>query len=235
MPGFPFDIGITGSEFPLSGNPYWSRVTLSQLKGITFKNYCFLAFKPGLPLQASELNEIQEINSMNQTLTNVMNSSWMSSVTGPNVQGPAWNGTTPLYPHYDNLNTTTNLVGITGDVVHIRQGWYLVTVKSSNLKHWVYLSSGYTAGTTGNPGNQLGFLTTYQTVKPVDDTSLYDNSSGTTVPESRSPAGADRIKISLSAPIWVMNGATSNFSPILKRLDNTNNLYFINNVLVPQE
>lgn len=234
MPGFPFDIGVTGNEFPLSGNPYWSRVTISQIRGITFNNYVFLGFKPGFPLQASELNEIQEINAMNETLTHAMNHSWASKITGLNVYGPAWNGTTPLYPEYDGINTTTNLVGITGNSVHIRSGWYLVTVKSSNMKHWVYLPVGYTAGSTGAVGNELGFLVTYNTVKPAEDPSLYDNSSGTTIPTVVAPAGADRIKVVLSNPIWVMNGQTANFSPILK-INTGGSLLFMNNVLVPQE
>lgn len=235
MPGFPFDIGITGSELPLSVNPYWSRLTLSQLRGLTFKNYCFLGFKPGLPLQASELNEIQEMNAMNETLTHAMNYSWAPKNSDTGVYGPAWNGTTPLYPEYDGTNTTQNLVGQTGSIVNIRQGWYLVTVKSSNLKHWVYLPVEYSVGITGNVGNQLGFLATYETVNPVNDPSLYDNSSGTTI-QTGAAAGADRIKVSLSAPIWVQNGTTANFSPILKRIDiGITHISFMNNVSVSQE
>lgn len=237
MSRFPFIIGITGSELPLSGNPYWSRVTLSQLKGITTNNYVLSAFRPGFPLQASELNEIQEIFTMNQTLTQVMISSWpMHLPSGGILYGPGWNGTTPLYPARDMINTTQNLVGITGSEIIMRQGWYLVTLKSSGLKHWIYLDRGYTAAIPSTGSNQqLGFIATYQTVNAQQDPSLYDNSSGTTI-ITGAPAGAERIKVNLSAPIWVENGNTANFSPMLKKIDTSGlTLAFMNNFPVSQE
>jgi hypothetical protein len=238
MSGFPFNIGITGSDLPLSGNPYWSRVTLSLLKGMTANNYVLLGFRPGFPLQASELNEIQEISMLNQTLTQTMISSWpMYLPSNPGIiYGPGWNGITPLYPAFDVTNTSENLVGKTGGQVIIRKGWYLVAIKSSGLKHWIYLNQGYTAAipSTGS-GQQLGFIATYQTVNPQQDPSLYDNSTGTTI-ITGAAAGAERIKVNLSSPMWIQDGNTANFSPILKKIDTSGlTLNFMNNFPVSQE
>jgi hypothetical protein len=239
MSGFPFNLGPEGVTFPLSTNPYWSRVTLSQIQGESPKNYALLAFKPGLPLQASELNEIQEISVMNDTLSAAMQSSWpvYSPAWENEVYGPGWNGTTPLYPVFDGINTGENLVGITGENIIVRKGWYLVTVKSSGLKHWVYSNAGYTAAIPSAPNYQLGFVASYETVKPSNDPSLYDNSSGASVPNTGAPAGADRIKIKLSAPVWSYKGQTADFSAIVKKIDTgiPGTIFYMNNVPVPQE
>jgi len=244
MSTFPFTFGIFGNSLPLSANPYWSRITLSQIQGVSASNYSLLAFKPGLPLQASELNEIQEIQSMTNTLTSAMHSSWpvfSSSWTGGNeVYGPGWHGTTPLYPKYDGVNTTENLVGQSGGQIILRRGWYLVTVKSSSLKHWIYSNHEYvkdipTTQISGSQTNQLGFVATYETIKPAQDPSLYDNSSGSIVPNTGAPAGADRIRVNISDVVWAINGNTANFSPILKKIDNESPLLYMNNVKVPQE
>jgi hypothetical protein len=235
MSSFPFTLGPLGSDFPMSGNPYWSRTTLSQIQGATAKNYAFLAFKPGLPLQASELNEIQEINVMNQTLTFVMISSWPAGSAGS--YGPGWKGTTPLYPYFDGDNTTENMVGYTAGVVTVREGWYLVTIKSSGMKHWVYLSSGYTSSIpdiVGTNTQYLGFTAYYETVKPAQDPSLYDNSTGINL-VTGAAAGADRIKITILPPFWTTDKSSGNFSPMIKKIDNDAGILFMNNIPVPIE
>ena len=241
MSSFPFTLGPSGSIFPMSGNPYWSRIQLFEIQGSPAKNYALLAFKPGLPLQASELSEIQEINALNTSLTATMVSLWPIHLPGHSgegpIYGPGWNGTTPLYPEFDVQNTTTNMIGYTGGVISIRQGWYLVTVKSSNLKHWIYLDTGYTRSIpdVSGPNTQyLGFTAQYEIIKPTQDPSLYDNSSGTTI-TTGSPAGADRIKVNISAPFWTTNPSSNDFSPIAKRINNTDPILYMNNVKVPRE
>ena len=231
MTSFPFTLGPLGSTFPMSGNPYWSRVALFQIQAETSKNYVLLAFKPGLPLQASELNEIQEITCMNETLTTTMNFSWNG------MGGPGWQGTTPLYPKFDGENTTTNMVGYTGSVISIREGWYLVTVKSSGLKHWVYLDQGYTRTipTITNDNKQyLGFIASYETIKPPQDPSLYDNSTGINIAVGAA-AGADRIKVNVLAPFWTSDKSSANFSPMVIKINNEADLLFMNNTPVPKE
>jgi hypothetical protein len=157
------------------------------------------------------------------------------------VYGPGWDGTTPIYPKFDGKNTIENLVASDDKQVFVRKGWYLVTVNESNLKHWVYLNQGYTSDISvstipNGSQNEFGFIATYETIKPTDDPSLYDNSSGSVIPNLGAPAGADRIRVKLSDPVWAMNGNTANFSPILKKIDTDDNLLlYMNNVEVPQE
>lgn len=249
MSAFPFTLGVMGSSFPLMGNPYWSRTTYSQIQNPTPKNYFVLGFKPGQPLQASELNEIQEINFMNQTLYATMNSLWpiyLPSHTGKNpIYGPGWNGVTPLYPEFDAVNTLSNMVetmGDTNEIISVYAGWYLVTVKSSGLKHWIYLNKDYKIDPTSykpfeNQPMYFGFTASYEIVKPTSDASLYDNSSGTTIPVSGAPAGADRVTLKLSDPFWTNNINTPHFSPMIKKLDTeVKDEYvhlYMNNVPVP--
>ena len=79
-----------GPSFPLSPAPYNSRVESQELDiGIEEgdivddpKNYQFIAFRPGFPLQASELNEIQEHFQMQLTLSIAMMHNWITSGTG---------------------------------------------------------------------------------------------------------------------------------------------------------
>lgn len=238
MSDYPFKLGANGNSLPLSGNPYWSRVTLFEIQQ-TPKNYCLLAFKPGLPLQASELNEIQEIQLMENTLYAAMYSSWPDTV-GPEggvAYGPGWNGTTPLYPIRDMDNTTVNMVGFTGlgvsGNIEIKKGWYLVTLRSSGLKHWVYLDQDYLVpGPSGiaYPA-YLGFTASYETIKPTNDPSLYDNSNGTNI-VAGSPAGADRIQVKISSPFWTSDKNTTNFSPMAKKQNAGDAVLYMNNIVV---
>jgi hypothetical protein len=98
-----------------------------------------------------------------------------------------------------------------------------------------YLKDIPTTEIVGSQTNQLGFVATYETIKPAQDSSLYDNSSGSIVPNTGAPAGADRIRVKILDLLWAINGVTSNFSPILKKIDKESPLVYMNNVQVPQE
>jgi hypothetical protein len=231
---YPFNLGITGNEFPLSGSPYWSRSTLFEIKFSTHKNYVMVGFKPGLPLQASELNEIQEISIMNSTLSSIMYSSWPTGKDDYEgvIYGPGWKGTTPLYPEPDNMNTTVNMVEVSGTTFNAKKGWYLATVPSSNLQHWIYLNSGISGAIPSETDNTyIGFSLSYEVIKPTADAALYDNSSGTQIPITGAPAGADRIKVKIDPSLVVTSDLnSSNFSPIAKI--NSSNVLYMNNVPV---
>lgn len=239
MSDFPFTLGPEGSTFPLSGNPYWSRVNLFQIQGATAKNYSIVGFKPGLPLQASELNEIQEIKAMDDTLTCTMISLWpiyLPAHSGDSpIYGPGWNGTTPLYPESNLEDTTENLVEHKDGIITVNKGWYLVTVKTSGMKHWIYLTTGYTASVpNASPDAQyFGFTAYYKTIKPVQDPSLYDNSTGINL-ITGAAAGADRIKVFVDAPFWTTNRTAEHFSPMIKKINNDTDLLYMNNVTVPE-
>jgi hypothetical protein len=79
-------------SFPLTPSPFNSRVEseLSFAGGggaNSPKNYQFVAYRPGFPLQASELNEIQEHFQMQMTLNLNMMNSWITSGAGPMWSG----------------------------------------------------------------------------------------------------------------------------------------------------
>ena len=71
---------------PLDDTPYNSRLAEHQIRPQTelpqetnASNYVLLGFRPGLPLQAAELNEIQENFFMQQSLTTTMTHNWITS------------------------------------------------------------------------------------------------------------------------------------------------------------
>jgi hypothetical protein len=225
---YPFKQGVTGSELPLNVNPYFSRSTLFNFKGATAKNYVMIAFKPGLPLQASELNEMQEIEAINQTLTATMVNSWpvFTEANAGVMYGPGWDGATPIQPQGISP-TTTSLVTYSNGGFTANPGWYLIQVASSKLKHWVHLNT--TLSITANASNTIGFFVDYEIVKPTSDTSFYDNSTGTESITPGAAAGADRIHVKIYG-LTASQGAT-NFSPIAKI--NSDGALFMNNVTVP--
>lgn len=236
---FPFELGIPGSEFPLSGSPYWSRTSYFEINQFPTpaKNYIFVGFKPGLPLQASELNEIQERATLENTLTTTMISMWPYSVPnlpeGVILYGPGWKGTTPLYPEPNGNEVGTNSKLFYHDTENQKlianAGWYLVNVPSSDMKHWFYLSETLEINIPSDFNGFVGFSNVrYEIVKSSDDPALYDNSSGTTNITTGSAAGANRIKLVIDGlALAVSLDSLSNYSPIAKI--NTDNILFMNN------
>ena len=115
-------------DFPLGRNPFRSRIE-QQLD--YNNNYYAVAFKPGFPLQASELNEIQEIFYVQNTLDKKLSSAgW----TGP----VPWTGATPMI---------ANMIGVTtaGGPIAIRAGWYHIMDPQINggIGIWIYNNTEY--------------------------------------------------------------------------------------------
>lgn len=119
-----------GPSFPLAsadGRPYNSRVEDELIfnEGEHPKNYQFVGFRPGFPLQASELNEIQEHYQLQLTLTINMMNNWITSGAGA-----MWAGRNSSYPgdglpsgnsHFNiNLPYDTG-IGVGGDNGHTQQ------------------------------------------------------------------------------------------------------------------
>ena len=79
-------------SFPLSPEPHLSRIEDNITTNNDFlskpKNYQSVAFIPGFPLQASELNEIQENFQLQMTLTIAMMNNWITSGAGPMWRNP---------------------------------------------------------------------------------------------------------------------------------------------------
>lgn len=192
------------TPFPLTTNPFRSRVEAQTEQA---KNYYAIAFKPGYPLQASELNEIQEIFYVQQTLTQEMISAWMdysilSSAAGNPVTGPGWQGCTPLNPDLIGKNTETNSITLTA-----LAGWYLIkhTDINSGFGVWVYNDTDrvivnnlipVAGGTTTTYGIIVKPITiqctTSSTPSSTEDTSLQDQSSINVV---NGPCGAARMQL----------------------------------------
>lgn len=219
-------IGPSFQNLPLNNFPYNSRVAVDPTK------YQMVAFKPGYPLQNSELNEIQDMIYIQQSLTAMMWSNWCTYkvATSVNSTGPGWEGATPLYPSLITLGTNILTVG---------EGWYLCKLQLSGFYLWLYnkTSTNISILTTqeneyvgfsvssqgvdaqGNITNTGGFVTCRQ------DQSLRFNDGG-----SIGPCGADRYKVELTSIGVNSEGYSSTFVPIMvKRVDG---MYFMNNTKV---
>jgi len=212
-----------GSSLPLSANPYNSRVTLQiATEG---KNYYMLAFTPGYPLQASELNEVQELFFLNQNLTQRMNNNWVMG----GAKMPFWEGLIPLgitgvtasAPTYANGNATST--------VNVGAGWYLWTDSTSKLSFWVYLdqSLSSTLITTTANTEYIGLEISKNIItccpaaecSDTQDSTLRDNSQGNT--ENFFTCGSARLGITFGSELVIRSGIASNFYPILKLIPNT--------------
>lgn len=192
------------ADFPLSVNPYRSRIE-EQINSA--KNYVMVAFKPGFPLQASELNEIQEIFYVQQTLTQTMFANWhtmdMLEQGNATMLATPWNGCTPLSPDLVE-HTTTDTITIT-----MKAGWYLLKHQdvNSGFGIWVYnptdstVLTGYNQNSLGLDGN-YGIIvkqtpincTTLSPERTNEDRTLQDSSSINVI---NGPCGAARIKIEI--------------------------------------
>lgn len=214
-------------NLPLVNSPYNSRT------GLNAGKYQMVAFRPGYPLQASELNEIQEQMYIQNALTTMMWANWCTFKVASTVDstGPGWEGATPLEP---------SLLSLNGTVLTVKAGWYLCKMKTSGLYFWLYNnlpSTSFSLSTTqldyyigfaistqgvdsaGNPILSGSFITCTQ------DPSLQDNASG-----ASGFCGADRYKVEIQAVGQQSGGFSSSFVPIVKRLND--GFYFLNNIKV---
>jgi hypothetical protein len=183
------------ATFPLEKSPFYSRIS-TQIQ-TPAKNYYAIAFNPGYPLQASELNEVQELFFINNTLSNRFNSI------------PYWNGMIPLNPTYISLTNVTNTSGTWTGNISISNGWYLWNNPNSNLGFWIYLDENV-AGTFSIPFGDtkyIGFKVLDQvisccsssTCSETQDEDIRDNSSG--FPGGYLTCGASRLKATIDPVI----------------------------------
>jgi len=211
---YPFDTII---NLPLSGVTYASRITENIDAGIQ-NNYFIIGFKAGFPLQASELNEIQEQQYVQNTLNNLCNNSWWNSTVNGGLTyaysttvgthiplskdstgGPFWNGATPLlstdinvtFPSVSSGNVTVNS---TTNWIYIRQvegfGVWVTVPANSWTSSLSSIASPYSSVMYG------GWWAWSSQVTSTMDTSLSDNQGGGAA-GTNSTASADRLKISV--------------------------------------
>jgi hypothetical protein len=217
-------------NLPLADLPYNSRITSEY--GSENKNYYMLAFNPGYALQASELNEMQELFYMNQNLTVRMNKNW--NIAG--LQSPYWEGLIPLNPRGLTSSTPATVTNQATVSVTIQPGWFLWTDRSSKLSFWIYMNQTYTKQfTTTNSATQIiGFDVNKATIiccpsaacSDTQDATLRDNSTGNS--DTTLSCGASRLKAGLSGAPDIRTeptgGFTTTFYPLLKLTYNgTNN------------
>lgn len=225
------------SPLPLSANPYNSRVQ-SQLNvtGANVKNYYMLAFTPGYALQASELNEIQELFYIHESLMNRFYANWQSSGYS---KLPFWEGLIPLDPvNYIQVSGTPTVSVIDGAetatiTLTITQGWYLWTDADSKLNFWISNAFDNNSVELEVKNNEyIGFEVLKELISccpsqpcpESSDETLRDNSQGGT--ENWFTCGASRLSAkilsdstgtsSFSGQVSVRNDIASNFYPILK-------------------
>lgn len=235
MTAYPFD-----DQFPLTNYPYSSRTWGGSVDSTTKKNHNRVAFKAGSKLQASELNEIQEILFLENTLNLNMIHEWTGHLAGTTAKGPAWNGATPLFPK-DNPQggTALSLIGYTfnsssGITISFREGWYLATLPSG-IKNWAYNNGDKTVriSPTSSTEYYAGLSFGVEYITCTDDSSLSDNSSGA---PNTSICGADRFQINFSSS--EITGASGfnndSFNKILKftAVGSTLTIQYINGTIV---
>jgi len=225
-----------GSTTPLSESPFLSRLPLFTLNtGDVVNNYPLVAFKPGFPLQAAELNEIQENFAIQQTLSNTLLTNWLTYGTSAELTGsptdiytgPGWNGAIPLDPAYVTASTAGVVAGI---------GWYLITLPVSNLKFWVYNDTSFAPLPLGLASTHyFGFSISSEFI-PCSNTDtdsgweFNDQSSGSF---ESSTCGANRFKINING-VLASTSLIPGFVPITRVTSSTAGslLRFMNNKLV---
>jgi len=250
----PFGKAQAGGQFsfPLSSFPYYARTVNQELQATGLpKNYTFTGFVPGYPLQASELNEVQERFFLNQTLTTTMMSNWGGLVApDADVSGPGWGDVTA--PGACPVSPTVGVRGSWssgGSLIEVDPGWFLVTLPDDvggGLKQWVYFEGDGDFGTYRFEGVSNGSAVGFQISKKYFlanenvegfefDPDLADNSSL----EGTPPLGAVRVKLVLTPVIFgSSNGGATPVNPDRTRVsaiaspraDQT--IRFINNYLV---
>lgn len=179
-------------NFLLKQYPYLSRVG-KQIEDA--KNYYAVAFKPGYALQASELNEMQELQYIQQTLTQTMISNWCTQAIilnagGSSTTGPGWNGCTPLHPDLITFNSGT---------LDIKEGWYLFK-NTATFGVWAYNKTLIQHNPTS--GTQYGFYAEHSIVECTNgtagtdkDPNLQDTSNINVI---NGNCGASRLKLTIN-------------------------------------
>lgn len=192
--------------FPLSRSPYLSRVSTHAEE---FKNYTMLAFNPGFALQAAELNEIQELFFLNQTLSHRLNANWIQINNGQTTPytAPYWEGLVPLSPDY--LTITSPTFGTAASPSFnlsytLSPGWYLYTDKTSKLTFWIWNNTEITETISGVVTTYAGLNVTTSYVDCCQTDSECDGKDRTLRDASQASyqdftCGSSRFKVSIES------------------------------------
>jgi len=192
-------INTDSNQFPLSISPYLSRVSTHASE---FKNYSMLAFNPGFALQAAELNEIQELFFLNQSLTQRLNSNWIIFNSGQTTSfyAPFWEGLVPLSPTYLTITSSSVTASSFSFTYILSTGWYLYTDPKSKLSFWVWNDREFTGTISGSSTTYFGInASTSYTNCCQSDTDCLDTQDSTLRDASQSTyqdftCGSSRFK-----------------------------------------
>jgi hypothetical protein len=175
---------------PLAQSPYFSRISDNYDKDKGVKNYFLIAFKPGFPLQASELNEMQEQFYVQQTLTNHCIGAWTD-------RSPFWEGATPWLPGYITISGTG-----TTRTVTVSSGWFYLNkpggTATKGIGLWVWNTSSYSESINFSTaiGDEINlYLESPSIITVNEDSTLSDNSGGGSTIKS---FGSDRMKVNIN-------------------------------------
>jgi len=207
-----------GTNLPLSEAPYYSRISNQTDNG---KNYYLTAFNPGYALQASELNELQEIFFVNQNLSQRTNANWSNA----GYKIPFWEGCIPLNPSSVSISQVTTANSSSTFTVTLANDWYLWTEKTSKMSFWIYnnlstTSFSFTTTSGVGPTEYVGFTVTNELIDCCQaancdvnqDSTLRDNSNG--LSDTYYTCGASRKKASITNAIILSATTSSTFFPL---------------------
>jgi len=198
-----------GFKLPLTDGPFNSRISSQYSDGATVntnKNYYAIAFNPGYALQASELNEIQELFFLNQNLTQRSNATWQSQ----GYKIPFWEGLIPLNPTNVSISNVVEGSSTSTFFVSVPNSWYLWTEATSKMSFWVYKDQSSSSNVKSfSVGNGQTIYIGYNTQRALidccpndncsenSDDTIRDNSDGSTVGQFNT-CGASRLKMYFS-------------------------------------
>jgi hypothetical protein len=233
---------VSKNKYPLEVFPYLSRKAKTQNK-----NYTYLAFKPGILLQSSELNELQENLLLQNSLTTSLVENWpifgkeyqflndldftvyeqLSGKLDEVYEFPIPNQNYCISQKPSQINISS--IG-SGLYITISEGWYNVPVRDENV--WCYLDQPQTI--LLNVGSTIDaeiYVIVNEQIVPSSFNSqdegyeFHDKSNRFLNPITD---GADRVKVTLQLTEFPENGAV----PILRVRKNTDTFISSNRILV---
>jgi len=215
------------NKFPLSTSPYNSRNNqfleqrnLSESDDEMYKNYVYTSFTPGYPLQAQELNEIQERWQQQMSLSyQFMTEYFTKAASGESFYVTSSNGVLVI----NDQALSVEITPLTATVRTITGESNYVSVYDNGMRYWVKLP---TLSLTVNMANtdtryvKLNTQISYINCSSIPQTEGYffnDNSSGNYIAGT---CGAGRVKVEI---ISLTESSSATDSNLIFRIEKTPN------------
>lgn len=219
------------NKFPLSRTPYYSRNSqFLEQRNISegtdpqdsvFKNYVYHTFTPGNPLQAQELNEIQERWQNQLTLSNNFLQYYISNSSGNSDQISFISSTGVILS--PNIQAFAFSSPLSATITIIGDSESYASVYDNGMRYWITLPT-LTITVNMSSSNvryvKLNTQITYVSCSSsVDDEGFYfnDNSSGTYISGT---CGAGRVKVQA---ISLSESSSANETNLIFRVEKDSN------------